>query len=326
MNVNIRKMVSHKIKLPPSISILSNGRKENRASTNRSIEHCVTRIEYGWYPSTTICICSCLDWKKPSVQDRVWRAVNANLSDQYKPKSVHVWSGVSSCSDMVAVTDGFLDKTAHRTLFNIKCYDGKVIKDYSAFPRESETILPPGFRFCVKSLSNPAPKLHIIDVEQISLEEPTQGATSTLVVSVAAYSVCLIWLDASADKSKENVATQKQLQKANALFETFEDAQVCENFMRLGNKDSRLVLIVGGHIGRQIVPKIHDLPQIAGIFIYCMDKDANEKWARTQKKVTMPDNIVFHQEMFLSPYFRSKPLLLNQRSLYHKSRRKSLHT
>ena len=59
--------------------------------------------------------------KLPSVQDRVWRGVNANLSGSYKPNSVHVWWGVSSCSDMVHVTDAFLNQTTHRTLFNIKC-------------------------------------------------------------------------------------------------------------------------------------------------------------------------------------------------------------
>ena len=233
--------------------------------------------------------------KIPSVQGRVWRGVNANLSGGFQPNSVHTWWGISSCSDMVHVTDGFLDQTTHRTLFSIKCFNGKVIKDHSSIPDESETILPPGFCFRVKSVSNPAPNFYIIDVEQILFEEPTQEATSTLAVSVAAYSVCLVWLDALVNKSKENMDTQKQLRETNALFETFEHAKACEKFMRLGSKDSRVVLIVGGHIGRQIVSEIHDLTHIAAIFVYCMDKDANEEWARTHKKVTMSNTLVFHR-------------------------------
>ena len=223
--------------------------------------------------------------KLPSVQDRVWRGVNANLRAQYKPDSVHVWWGVSSCSDKVHMTEIFLDKAKHRTLFSIKCYDGKVIKDYSAFPRESETILPPGFCFRVKSLANPAPNFHIIDVEQIPSEETTAEVMSSITLSVPAYSICLLWLDSSVHESEENVGIQEQLRKTHPLLETFDNADDCDKFIRLGHKYSRLVLIVSGQIGRQIVPRIHDLSHIAAIFVYCMNRDANEQWAKNYEKV-----------------------------------------
>ena len=86
---------------------------------------------------------SALD-KLPSVQDRLWRGVNGDISHQYFKGTVHVWWGVSSCTDEVLVTDTFLDKKQSRTLFSIKCSTAKSIKKHSEFPSESETLLGPG--------------------------------------------------------------------------------------------------------------------------------------------------------------------------------------
>ena len=67
--------------------------------------------------------------------------------------TVHVWWGVSSCTDNVHVTGGFLDKKKKHTLFNIKCRNGKIIRNHSAYPMESETILPPGTYLKVKIIT-----------------------------------------------------------------------------------------------------------------------------------------------------------------------------
>ncbi len=42
-----------------------------------------------------------------------------------------MWWGVSSCADMVHVTDTFRDQTKKLTLFNVKCINGKIIKNHS---------------------------------------------------------------------------------------------------------------------------------------------------------------------------------------------------
>ena len=217
--------------------------------------------------------------KLPSVQDRVWRGVNGDISALYEPNSIHVWWGASSCSDMIHVTDGFLDKDNYRTLFSIKCYEGKIIKNHSAFPNESEIVLPPGTCLKVKSVSSPAPKLHIIDMEQIPYEDPSSGS------SIIKHYVSLIWLDASVNTSQENVKLRKELELLNDEFKAFEKFEECRVFIRQNKTGCRIILIVSGRIGQQIIDEIHELSQLMTIFVYCGNKVENEKWAKNYKKV-----------------------------------------
>ncbi|CAF1359226.1 unnamed protein product [Rotaria sordida] len=224
--------------------------------------------------------------KLPSVQDRVWRGINGNIVGQYKANSVHVWWGASSCSDQVHVTETFLDKKSDRTLFSIKCYEGKIIKNHSAFPNESEIVLPPGTCLRVKSLSNIAAKVHIIDMEQIPYEEPSPEIAPTSSASTDEHHVYLIWLDGFVNKSKDNIETQEQLRQLNNNFKSFEKPDRCESFINQSTNHSRIIIIVGGQIGRQFVPKVHDYAHLKTIFVFCMNKVENEKWVKNHDKVT----------------------------------------
>ncbi|CAF4761993.1 unnamed protein product, partial [Rotaria magnacalcarata] len=38
--------------------------------------------------------------KLPSIQDRVWRGVSGDSSQQYHQGTIHIWWGASSCTDM----------------------------------------------------------------------------------------------------------------------------------------------------------------------------------------------------------------------------------
>ena len=232
--------------------------------------------------------------KLPSIQDTVWRGVTANLSAQYRSGTVHIWHAASSCTDQINVTDTFLDKKKHRTLFNIKCYNGKTIKNHSHFPKESETVLPPGTFIRVKGQSNPAENLFIVVCEETTLtpEEmetlSAKGAASALpgIMPTMAPTLFLFWLDPNIKKSQDNIKIQEKLE---ALFPndflTFASSEECESCIKQ-KKNDRIVLIVGGQIGRQVVPKIHDLMQMASILVYCMDKEGNEKWAKNHAKVS----------------------------------------
>ncbi|CAF3415357.1 unnamed protein product [Rotaria socialis] len=233
--------------------------------------------------------------KLPSVKDNVWRGVTANLSEKYSPGSIHIWHAASSCTDEVCVTDTFLDKKKHRTLFNIKCIDGKSIKNHSHYPKENETILPPGTCIRVKSRSNPADNLYIVSCEQITL---TPEEINNLLVAGTAGAApfpkpiktlvsYLVWLDLNVNKSKENIATQGELRVFfKDDFHTFEKLEDCESFI-YQKKNDYIILIVSGQAGRNIVPKTHDLPQLKSIFLYCMDKEANEKWTKNYAKVSI---------------------------------------
>ncbi len=96
----------------------------------------------------------------------------------------------------------------------------------------------------------------------------------------------LVWLDASVNSSKENIAAQKQLRASINHLLTFENEQQGLEYIHSLPKDDRTVLIVSGKLGRIIVPKIVQLRQIISIYVYCMDKKANEQWASQFSKVS----------------------------------------
>ena len=52
-------------------------------------------------------------------------------------------------------------------------------------------------------------------------------------------------------------------------FKSFETADQCEDFIDQ-NKNYRLILIVSGQIGRDLVPRIHTLPQVISIYVIGM--------------------------------------------------------
>ena len=68
-------------------------------------------------------------------------------------------------------------------------------------------------------------------------------------------------------------------------MKTFDDQNQClQRILSLSTQD-RLVLIVSGRCGRQLVPQIHHLRQVSSIYVYCMDKKANEQWAKDFIKI-----------------------------------------
>ncbi|CAF3780316.1 unnamed protein product [Rotaria sordida] len=184
--------------------------------------YCMVGARYGYLPEVFACIqkqrltpLPAIVLELPSIQDNLWRGVTANLSDQYSSGSMHICHAASSCSDQVHVTDTFLDKKKHRTLFNIKCYNGQIIKNHSHYPDESETILPPGICIRVKSQSIPADNLYIISCEEIILTPEEMNnllktgavATASAAMPITTSVLYLLWLDPNGNKSKENVAT-----------------------------------------------------------------------------------------------------------------------
>ncbi|CAF1273675.1 unnamed protein product [Adineta steineri] len=94
----------------------------------------------------------------------------------------------------------------------------------------------------------------------------------------------LFWLDASVN-SQRNINAQQKLHSLINHLETFEHINECEQRIRSVSAQDRIVLIVSGQLGQQLVPRIHELRQIASIYVYCMDKQRNELWANTFSKI-----------------------------------------
>ncbi|CAF2843007.1 unnamed protein product [Rotaria sp. Silwood2] len=65
----------------------------------------------------------------------------------------------------------------------------------------------------------------------------------------------------------------------------FQDVTQCQKYIEERSHKDRLIMIVSGQLGQEIVPSIHKLQQVVSIYVYCMNKEKNEQWARTFAKV-----------------------------------------
>ncbi len=95
----------------------------------------------------------------------------------------------------------------------------------------------------------------------------------------------LLWLDAEVNSSEENRHAQRQLRSIINYLKTFEDANLCRQYIQFVSSCDRLVLIVSGRLGQEIVPQIHHIRQLSSIYVYCMDKPRYEQWAKDFSKV-----------------------------------------
>ncbi|CAF1216652.1 unnamed protein product [Didymodactylos carnosus] len=127
-------------------------------------------------------------FKLPSIVTTVWRGIKLDLSSDYLEEQIYTWYGFSSCTNSLAIleSDQFLGKTGTRTLFNIECDNGKVIRQFSNYNAEHEILLLPAIQFQVKSNSNLGNGLNIIHLKEIKpiyplLESPFEkGSTAKI--------------------------------------------------------------------------------------------------------------------------------------------------
>ena len=107
----------------------------------------------------------------------------------------------------------------------------------------------------------------------------------------------IFWLDAQVNAAEDNRNTQLKLREIINHLKTFDDQdECCQRILSLSLED-RLILIVSGRCGRQLVPQIHHLRQVSSIYVYCMDKKANEQWAKDFikiKSVIVESNDLIH--------------------------------
>ncbi|CAF4509853.1 unnamed protein product [Rotaria sp. Silwood2] len=95
---------------------------------------------------------------------------------------------------------------------------------------------------------------------------------------------CLIWLNDSAN-AKDNRDTEQKLRSIINTLRKFQDVKHCQKFIEERSQNERVVMIVSGRLGREIVPSIHKIRQIISIYVYCMDKERNKQWAVNFPKI-----------------------------------------
>ena len=102
----------------------------------------------------------------------------------------------------------------------------------------------------------------------------------------------LIWLDANLDDPAARNAEQKLRSIINYL-KKFQDVKPCQKYIEQSSKNDRIVLIVSGRLGQEIVGSVYQLRSVVAIYVYCMNKKAHEKWALKHPKVTSFETTLF---------------------------------
>jgi hypothetical protein len=112
--------------------------------------------------------------KIPSKPCELFRGVKLDLSQVHPKGHETVWWAFSSCTDSLEVLEKptFLGKTGVRTLFQIKCYSAKDIRQHSSYPKENELVLLPATMFKIIRNFDAGHGLHIIHLEETKPEDP----------------------------------------------------------------------------------------------------------------------------------------------------------
>ncbi|CAF3145623.1 unnamed protein product [Rotaria sp. Silwood2] len=111
----------------------------------------------------------------------------------------------------------------------------------------------------------------------------TSNATKTTDENLESLS--LIWLDADVNNSRENIDVQKRLRSIISYLKTFQDPVECEKYIRSVPDGDRMLFIVSGGLGRDLVPRIHKLRQILSIYVFCFDRKKHEEWSQNFTKI-----------------------------------------
>ena len=100
----------------------------------------------------------------------------------------------------------------------------------------------------------------------------------------------LIWFDANVN-IVETRGTDQKLRSVINHLKKFQDVKLCQQYIEQKSKSDRLVLIVSGRLGEEVVSSIHKLRQVLSIYVYCMDKESHEQWASKFSKVKLSEKL-----------------------------------
>jgi len=95
-------------------------------------------------------------------------------------------------------------------------------------------------------------------------------------------SFCLIWLDSNPNECRY---AEQNLRSIINQLKKFQNTTLCQDFIEKTSITDRLIIIASGRLGKEILPKIHDMRQVIAVYIHCMDKKANDIWATKYSKV-----------------------------------------
>ncbi|CAF4914443.1 unnamed protein product [Rotaria sp. Silwood1] len=95
---------------------------------------------------------------------------------------------------------------------------------------------------------------------------------------------CIIWLDDNTQASDDR-DTEQRLRSIINRLKRFKEIQQCEQYINERSPEDRLILIVSGRLGRELVPSIHASRKVISIYVYCMDETAHKEWSKNYVKI-----------------------------------------
>ncbi|UJR06786.1 hypothetical protein I4U23_011073 [Adineta vaga] len=153
----------------------------------------------------------------------------------------------------------------------------------------------------------------------------------------------LIWLNNDIDEANEEYQNiLKHLRTIVDTIDIFTNLNECVDFLTEFN-DIKTFLIVNDTIGEQIIPLIHDLPQLYQIYIFshkiCLSDEWTKKWSKIKNKevsllyalsaLTAPDKIGILFIISIDPLILSTPFASIQKHSFLESEKEilfSMHT
>ena len=95
---------------------------------------------------------------------------------------------------------------------------------------------------------------------------------------------CIIWLDAGVN-AKDTRDTEQKLRSIINHLKKFQDVKQCQKYIEQRSPKDRIVMIVSGELGQEIVPSIYKHRQVMSIYVYCIDNEVHKQWADKFAKV-----------------------------------------
>jgi hypothetical protein len=98
--------------------------------------------------------------------------------------------------------------------------------------------------------------------------------------------IILIWLDASVNKNNRD--DQHSIIELRRIFNSifiFTEKEKCLKFINNFMNKNKLILIVSGSLGKEILPQIDNLSQIYSVYVFCLQKINHQCWAQKYEKI-----------------------------------------
>lgn len=94
----------------------------------------------------------------------------------------------------------------------------------------------------------------------------------------------LVWIDPNVEND-ENKSVHEKLGTLYGTFKKFASVGDGIDAIKKFSASRRLILVVSGSFGKEIVPRIHQLEQVSAIYVFCMRFEDHKTWAEQYQKV-----------------------------------------